>query len=221
GIDDRMGNVKVFRRMNVSTARRLAAFALAIGFARASAHPDTAEARAELDRFIAEFPADPDLYLHRVELRLAHSDWTGAEADLRQAEKLAPRSPRVACWRGQLCLARHDPRAAKKHFDAALALAPDDAEALVFRARVRAQLGDPAGAHADYSAAIRGLEAPSPDLFLARAALPIAPELALAGLDEGLGRIGPAAPLVERALALELRLGRVDAALARLDTLAA
>jgi predicted Zn-dependent protease len=206
--------------MPTPICRRLL-LALLLATARLGGHPDTAEARAELDRLIAEFPAEPDFYLHRAELLIVHRDWSGAEADLHRAEQLAPRSPRVAVWRAQIRLVQDDLAGAKKSCDAALALAPGDAEALVWRARVRTRLGDAPGAHADYSAAIRALEAPSPDLFLARAALPVAPELALAGIEEGLTRLGPAQPLVERALALELRLRRTDAALARLDAIAA
>jgi tetratricopeptide (TPR) repeat protein len=116
---------------------------------------------------------------------------------------------------------RAEATAALRQYDLAVARAPRDAEALILRARTRAQLGDSSGAHGDYSTALRLLAAPSPDLYLARAALPIAPQLALKGLNEGLARLGPAAPLLERALALELSLGRTDAALARLDALAA
>ncbi|MSU22615.1 MAG: tetratricopeptide repeat protein [Opitutus sp.] len=200
---------------------RLLALGLALAVPRLAAHPETAEARAELDRLIAEFPRESELYLRRAALRLAHAEWSEAEADLRRAETLTPDSPRVATQLGQLDLGRGQLTAASRHFDAALARAPGDAEALILRARTRALLGDIPGAHADYSAALRQLEAPSPDLFLARAALPIAPALALRGLDEGIAQLGPAGPLLERALALELRLGRTDAALARLDVLTA
>src|SRR5205085_9818836 len=108
-----------------------------------------------------------------------------------------------------------------EQLDAALAVSPTNAEALVLRGRVRSRLGQIAGAHADYTAAIDLLAEPSPSLFLERAALPIASLAALRGLDEGIARLGPAVPLLEHALALELRLGRTDAALARLEMLAA
>lgn len=198
---------------------RALALVLAAAALRLTAHPETAAARAELDRLIVEFPTEPELYLRRAELRLEHAEWPEAEADLRRAAALAPKSPRVALGLGQVCLGRGEFAAARGHFDATLALTPRDAEALILRARTRARLSDPAGAHADYSAALAQLETPSPDLFLARAALPLAPDVALRGIDEGLARLGPALPLIERALALELQLGRFDAALARLDTL--
>lgn len=202
------------------SAIRFAGFLAILASWRLAAHPETPEAQAELDRLIAEFPDEPDLYLHRAALRAEHAEWSEAEADLRHAEKLAPASPRVATQLGQVDLGRSQLVAAKQHFDDALAVAPRDAEALILRARVRAQLGDATGAHADYSAALSLLDTPSPDLFLARAALPVDPRIALAGLAEGVARLGPAVPLLERALALELHLGRIDAALARLDALA-
>jgi hypothetical protein len=75
-------------------------------------------------------------------------------------------------------------------------------------------------AHADYSQALQWLAQPTPELYLERAALPLPADKILAGLDEGLARLGPVVALSERALALEVQLGRTDAAVARLDALA-
>lgn len=207
--------------MNLRPVIRLARILLPLAATHLQAHPETAEARAEFDRLIAEFPNEPELRLRRAEHRIENREFDAAETDLRHARVLAPREPRILIAYASLALARNQPEVARQRLAVALSLAPRDPGALILRARASAQLGDAASAHADYSDAIAALPEPSPDLFLARAALPIAPELALRGLDEGLARLGPAPPLVERAITLELSLGRTDAALARLAALAA
>jgi tetratricopeptide (TPR) repeat protein len=203
-------------------AAPVAVFLFACGAALPlAAHPETAEARAQLDRMIAEFPQEPDLLVQRAAVARDEGAWAAAEADLRRALQLAPRSAQAHAQLAEVLAVRGDLARAEREASAALALAPRDAEALVRRAQIRARRGAAEAAYGDFTAAIGLLEAPSPDLFLARAALAVPPERALRGIDEGLARLGPAAPLVERALALELRLGRIDAALARLEVLAA
>lgn len=200
---------------------RLASCVVLAATLRLGAHPETPEARAQLDRLIAAFPDQPEFYLQRAEVAREDGAWTAAESDLRRALQLDPRLRRAHVQLAEVFIARGDLIKAGRHATEALALDPRDAEALVLRARARARQGEAEAAFADFSAAIRLLEAPSPDLFLARAALPVGAERALHGIEEGLERIGPARPLMERALELELALGRSDAALARLDALAA
>jgi predicted Zn-dependent protease len=185
------------------------------------AHPESVVERAALDALIAEVPDNADLYLRRAAHREEHREWAAAEADLRRAAQLAPDSPRVQLALARVYLGSDRPREARAPLDAVLARAPRDAEAFVLRARMHSRLGEIAAAHTDYSTAIELLAEPSPGLFLERAALPIESTVAIRGLDEGLARLGPAGPLLERALALELRIGRIDSALARLDALAA
>jgi predicted Zn-dependent protease len=192
-----------------------------LGARSAGAHPESAVELAALDAMIAEMPEDPELYLRRGTYSADQREWSDAEADLQHAAKLAPDLLPVKVVLGRVYLESDRLREARGQLDAALALAPRNGEALVLRARVLSHLGEIPAAYADYSRAIEVIAAPSPGLFLERAALPMASLAALRGLDEGIARIGPAAPLLERALALELRLGRTDAALARLDTLMA
>jgi predicted Zn-dependent protease len=188
---------------------------------RSEAHPEDSAERARVNALIAAEPDNADLYLRRAAQSAEHGEWSAAEPDLQRARELAPASERVRVTTGRIYLAADRLREAGEQLDAALALAPRNAEALVLQARVRSRLGQIAAAHADYSRAIDLLAEPSPGLFLERAALPISSLAALRGIDEGIARLGPAAPLLERALALELRLGRTEAALARLDALAA
>lgn len=185
------------------------------------AHAEDAAERAAVEALISQAPDNADHYLRRAAYSAEHRDWTAAETDLNHAAQLAPSSDRVHLVAGRVYLAAGRLREAGEQLDTALTLSPQNAEGLVLRARVRSRLGQIAAAHADYSAAIVLLAEPSPSLFLERAALPIASLAALRGLDEGIARIGPAVPLLEQALALEIRLGRVDAALDRLAALTA
>lgn len=184
------------------------------------AHPESAFERAALDALISETPDNVDLYLRRAAHREEHREWAAAEADLRRAAQLAPGSASVMLALARVYLGSDRAREAQAQLEAVLARHPGAPEALVLRARARAKLGEIVGAHSDYSSALAALAEPSPGLFLERASLPISTVSALRGLDEGIARLGPAGPLLERALALELRLGRTDAALTRIDVLA-
>jgi tetratricopeptide (TPR) repeat protein len=190
------------------------------GVLRLEAHPEIETALERLNAQIAAAPGDADLYLERGELYAKHSDWLAAEANYLVAAEFAPRHPGIARARGALALATGNPAAARVFLDAALADQPGDATARVLRARALTALPDRRAAVADYDAAIALVAAPAPELLLERAALLDPPE-ALRSLDEGLARIGPAMSLHLRALALEESLGRIDAAVARLERIAA
>lgn len=192
---------------------------LALG--RLSAHPEIEDALARLNPLIAAEPANAALYLERGELYARHDDWVSAEANFLRAAELAPTLPGLARARGALALASGDPAEARRHLDAALAAQPDDAEALVLRGRMHLALHANAAALADYNAALRRIENPTPEFFLARAAVYSSPAEAIRSLDEGIARIGSIVTLELRAVALEEEIGRIDSALARLDRLAA
>ena len=185
-----------------------------------SAHPEIEAALLRLNARIAATPQDPSLYLERGELYSRHDDWVAAEANYLIAVEFAPHLPGLARARGALALAAREPAEARLHLNAALALEPADAASLVLRARAHAALDDRAAAVADYDAALALLAAPAPDLFLERAALLEAPA-AIESLEHAIAQIGPAIALQLRTLALEQSLGRIDAAAARLERIAA
>ncbi len=199
--------------------RPLVLLACALCVAGLRAHPEIEEALVRLNGEIAASPANPDLYLDRGALYAQHAEWITAEANYLLAAELAPTHPRLARLRGALALSTRDARAAIAFLDTALAHSPRDGEALVLRARAHVALGVRSAAITDLTTALATLATPPPELFLERAALLPAAD-ALRSLDEAIVRIGPAVSLHLRALALEESLGRVDAALARLATLA-
>lgn len=193
--------------------------AVVIGVAALQAHPEIAEALERLNVQIKAAPADADLYLERGDLYARHEEWVPAEANFLTAAELAPRHPGVARSRAALALATGQPREARSLLDIAVAGLPRDPLARLLRARTLAALGERAAAVADLDAVLTLVTAPSPDLFLQKAAL-LEPVEALRSLEEGIARIGPVVVLHLRAAALEESLGRIDDAARRLDHLA-
>lgn len=187
------------------------------------AHDGLREQIAAVTAQLASEPSRADLYLRRGDLRRAARELTAAYADLQRAAALDDTLDGLP-----LAFAR-------LHFDAgrlseavtsatrALADHPANVAALMVRARAHAQLHHRAEAVADLTRAI-GL-APVPDLVLERARLlegePADLDGALAGIAEGLRRIGPVVTLQLEAVELERRLRRFDAAIARIDDLTA
>jgi hypothetical protein len=112
---------------------------------------------------------------------------------------------------------------ASEELDRFLARCPDHAAALELRARIALALGKPDDAIPVLDRAIA--VHPTPDLYLQRARLQIGrgdrfAGQAVKGLDQGVQRLGPLVSLESYAAELELRRGRADAALARLDKIA-
>ncbi|MCX6950964.1 MAG: autotransporter-associated beta strand repeat-containing protein, partial [Verrucomicrobia bacterium] len=185
------------------------------------AHPEIDDALARLAERLAAAPGDASLYLERGELYAKHEDWAQAEANYLRAAELSPQLPRLDLARGALALATGHPAEARAHLDRALTATPDDPETRILRARTLARLGLHPAALADYAAAFAHLASPRPELFLERADLFASPADALRSLEEAIALLGPVITLHLRALDLEISLGRTDAALARLDSLAA
>ena len=199
---------------------RVLAFVIALlGATSARAHPEIQDALDRLATALSATPSDASLYLERGELYAKHEDWPSAEANYLRAAELSSRLPRLALARGSLALATGHLSEARVLLDQAIADAPSDPTAFILRARALARLDLTSDALADYSRAFTLLSAPSPELYLERAALFASPADALHSLDEGIARLGPVLSLHLRALALEISLARVDDALARVDLL--
>lgn len=195
-----------------------AGFAL-LTFARA--HPGTEVAIADLTALIATAPASADLHLRRALCYVEHERWPEADADLALAAKLEPTHAGLPLAHAEYQLARRDYPAAIRTLDPVLKSQPNAPAPLILRARAFALNNNAPAAFADFRIALAALPEPKPELWLEANALIADPVVALADLEIGIARIGPAPALVERALTLELTLHRSDAALARLTQLAA
>jgi tetratricopeptide (TPR) repeat protein len=197
---------------------------------RAAAHVGPAERIAALDRAIATSPRDADLHAQRAALHEVEGDWSGALADLDRAALLDPnREDALALPRARVLLAAGDGAGAIALASRALAACGTsaDPEAHLVVARGLRAAGNPGLAVAAddaYARALGATDAPKPDDVLERAAAArdgIGSEHALAVLDEGVARLGPLATLQLAAIEIEVELGRIDAALARIEAVAA
>lgn len=191
-----------------------------IGAPDVLAHGPIHEQIRAVSRRIAREPANAGLYVKRGELHRAHRDWTSALADYDRALALDPGLDVVDLCRGLLLFEAGRSQSARPPLDRFLTRHPDHARARAARARVLVRLGEPLAAAEDFSHAIAQLPLPPPEYYIERArALVDAGRIdqAIQGLDVGLERLGNVITLQEQAIALELRAGRSDDALARLD----
>lgn len=178
-------------------------------------HGELDDRLRDLTARLVREPERAELYLQRGELHRLHGDRAAARADYDRALARDPRLDAVELARARLALEAGEAPEARAAAERFLARRPGHPEGAAVRARALARLGDPA-AGAAFSQAIAASDAPEPDLFLERAAAPgVAPDEALAGLEDGLRRLGPVPSLVLAAVGLERRSGRADAALAR------
>lgn len=211
-----------------TTLRTLCAGALAIHLlaSPASGHGDLHEQISALDRRIEAAPDRADLHLRRGDLHRAHRDWPAAMNDYDRAAHLDPGLPAVDLARGLTLLDMGSSAAARDALGRFLSRQPAHVEARVGLARSLSALGEPLAAAAEYTRAIERAARPRPEHYLERArALVQAGDVwldeAVAALDDGARRLGSVPGLEMLAIDLELRRGRTDAALARLERLAA
>jgi tetratricopeptide (TPR) repeat protein len=190
----------------------------------AAADDDVLEAIIATTQEIAASPRNAALFLKRGELYRVRRNWLRATRDYNRALRLDPTLSAVHFARGRMLSESGRPAEAKAAFDRFLDIEPDNAGALIERARLFVKLGRPRDAVADYSRALGVLPAPDPAYYLERAATLARAEFvdeAIRGIDEGIAKIGPIVTLELRAIELERGLGRYDAALARVEILAA
>ena len=213
--------------MRANAAARVLAALLAAGTFGALAHDDIEEQIEELTAQIALAPSHADLVLRRGEMHRLHEDWDAAARDFDRAEELDPKLPGLHCARGKLLLDQGKLAAAKRELDRALAIEPMHVEARLTRARVLMKLDNASAALKDYRRVLKDSGRPEPDYYLETADAMVAAgggnarAEALAIVDEGSARLGSPPQLALRALTLEIELERYDAALARIDRLAA
>ena len=193
---------------------------------QASAHADLLQQIRLLDGQISSRSENPTLYLKRANLYRLHGDWEAALANVAKTRLLASAHAETDYDEARIWLDRGDPAKAKALLDSYLRHRPGDSNALVLRARAHMALGHDVRAADDYDQAIARMKAPLPDIFLERARhlrdrLPAETARLLRGLDAGLTRLGPSAPLISLAVEVEVARGLPLAAIPWLDRLPA
>lgn len=167
---------------------------------------------------IARAP-EADLYIRRGELHRHHQEWDKAEADLAAAAKLEPKRAVIDLLRARVQHEAGAPEKALAHLARYLAATPDDPEGQFLRAEIAASRGQLDVAARHYGEGIRLSAAPRADHYLRHAQLlaTIDRTAALATLETGLARVGPALALIEQAITLDLAAGDTAAALRRIE----
>ncbi len=188
-----------------------------------AAHEGLHEQIVEVTRQIDQNPKNPELYIKRGELYRVHREWKAALADYDRAKRLEPELAVVDLCEGRLHLDAGSPELATAPLDRFLAANPDHAEALLTRARALVKLGKLLEAIRDFSNALKNDVRPELYLERSQAMLAAGPDHAneaLAGLDEGIRKLGPVVTLELAAIDLELSRQRYDLALQRLEEVA-
>jgi tetratricopeptide (TPR) repeat protein len=188
------------------------------------AHGDLNEQIAAVTARIESQPRRADLYLKRGELHRAHRDCALALADYDRASALDPGLASVDLARATLGLDADRLETALAAIERFLDRRPDHADGRALHARILARLGRPLEAAEEWARAIATTSRPRPEYYLERAhALAAVDRIdeALATLDEGLWRLGSVVTLELAATEMEVSRARYDAALTRVDRLAA
>lgn len=195
------------------------------GLAHGALHQQLIDVSVQL----AEHPDDFELLIRRGELQRLHGSWAESRVDLEHARKLRPEDVEPIFRLGRLELEADNASTAVTWLQSALEKKPHHIEAALLLGRAWVKVGKPAKAIEPFNTAIHWSREPRPEWFLERskALLATAPDskealqLAEASLDEGLELIGPVPTLQLAAVELDLRGGRVDVALKRIDSVRA
>lgn len=208
-----------------SAARLVAATLLVVTVLpgpRAFGHGAVHERIEALTRQLQSRPNDSNLLAKRGELHALDENWTQAAEDFAEALELAPNDAEVMHRLADARLHLGDANAALRLAEASLAGRAGDPRALLVRARAHDRLGSWQAAVDDLSRVIATSEPPSPETYVERARVQErggAADAAVAGLRDGVTRLGPLVTLLEPAIDIEARRGRGEAAIALLDQL--
>lgn len=186
------------------------------------AHGDLHERIEAVSAELTSRPEDPDLLFNRGSLYAQHGDHAAAIADFSRVEKITPAQDGLYFAKARSCFGLKDYRTALEELGRIPAPASEAGDVYLWRGRALAKLDQPLNAATNYRTAFAKLDHASPDLFIefsrtiASAGTNHYPA-AITGLDQGISKIGPVITLDLEALDLEVKIGRTDDALARVN----
>ncbi|MSO19093.1 MAG: hypothetical protein EXQ56_01295 [Acidobacteria bacterium] len=221
--------------MKILNAPRYAAMLVALYFAFAwcatslFAHGDPGGQIEAVTAELAAHPGNAQLHLKRGELHRNAEFFLFANDDFDRVEKIDPSITLVHLARARNYLGWRKPAPGLESIERYLVTEPPDAlaaEAHEVHGKLLAALHRSLEAAAAFTLAIERSSSPSPDLFMERfgayqSAGSAHLDAALRSLDQGIARLGPIVSLMQPALEMELLLHRFDAALARVNQIAA
>ena len=193
-----------------------------VGTNAAFGHGDLDIRIAAASREIAWDTNNALLYLQRGELHREHKDWPAATADYDRVAALDSRIATVNFYRGRMLADADQLPEALKALDTYVNRHPIDGHGFIERARVKGRMGNHTNAVDDFTQGITLAREPQPEFYLERAQALLAlgeTNQALAGLDEGITKLGPVVTLQVCAIDLELAQKKLDEAVARLNTI--
>lgn len=189
--------------------------------AAARAHGDLHERIAAATKKIQKAPERSDLYLFRADLHREHRDWKAARADFAKARRLAPTAKSLDFCEGRMEFEAKQTTIALALFDRQLHKIPQHLPAHLYRARTLVLAGRPAESIRDFDFVLDQKKRAAPDHYLERARAQVVAKTdiakTIAGIDQGVARLGPLVTLQLFALDLETRNGRWTEALRRID----
>lgn len=211
----------------------------------AAAHGDPVELIGSLTDLIGRTGGSPAILYRRGKLYHAELRFPEAAADFDKAARWladdpysAPSDPqvhaelkRVQLWRARAWLAAGKPETALAAIESYAEKFPEYPLAGLEKARILVALGRIDEGMDLFDSTLATMPNPTPDLYIERARLlldsagkpasPAALDRVIAGLDEGLGRLGSPVTLDIEAITVETGAGRLEAALARVERRAA
>ncbi|MFZ4764447.1 MAG: tetratricopeptide repeat protein [Roseimicrobium sp.] len=175
-----------------------------------------------VDEHLAQTPNDGRLWYRRAFLNVLHGEWQMAMVDAEKADRLAPGAHPTDWVRGQALDTGGQFAVARAVLDAFLEKHPSHGGAYASRARVLMKLGEKEAALADYRTALQFLTKAEPDMIQETVQVLLNQNLdseAADLLEAHIKRLGDEPGLVLTALDADLRLGRYDSALKRVDAM--
>lgn len=209
-------------RPSVITLILLTAACLFCGNSSSWAHGSYHDELQRVNEQLEVSPNDGRLWYQRAWIDFLHGDWQLSLSDLEKAERLAPGQLPFDFVRGQALAAGGQYEAAKTVLDDFIKANPEHGPATAMRARVLEKLGKHEASLADFRAALHKKPEPEPDLYQEAAEALAAQGLnddAVLVLQNGLERLGNIPSLELKALDIEVRTRRFDAALRRVDAM--